>query len=301
MAARAPRRAGDRRGRPSGARRIGAPRRRRDGADRRGLSPDVGSGRPPTRRADRQHPSPAAVRVCAGRRRCWRRGGARRLARAAIFALCLGERHPAGRGGIDRRSAAGPAATDPGQVPRRPLGDRRRHGIGPRRPERADGRGRRRSPRQMVSPLVARSAHAPRRRRRGRARRRLQRADRRCGVRARRAGAALRDQDRDRRPRRVVGRDPDLAAVSRRRPGFPGRGVGPGGDRHRPAALRRRRDLAALSDARRRRRRSPPASTTVQSLAQSRWRRGSTPAGGSKSRRRQSAHWSGPSAGSRPG
>ena len=73
---------------------------------------------------------------------------ARRLAGAAVFALRLGQRHPAGRGGVDRRSAAGPAAADPGQVFWRPAGDRRRHGARPRGPERADGGGRRRSRRQ---------------------------------------------------------------------------------------------------------------------------------------------------------
>ena len=74
------------------------------------------------------------------------RGGLRgcgrlfRLARSAVLALRFGQRHPAGRSDPERRAAADTAASDAREVLRRALGDRRRAGARPRRPERADGR-----------------------------------------------------------------------------------------------------------------------------------------------------------------
>ncbi len=178
-----------------------------------------------------------------------------RLARASPRALRLGQRHPAGRGGVDRRSAGRPAEAAAGQVFWRPAGDRRRHGAGARGAERADGRRHRPYGRPDLSPRLAGFAHPARRRRGCGSRRHLQRTDRRRRLCARRAGAAVRDPDCNCRDRRILDGDPDLAADARAGPGFPRRGASSG--RYRAAPLCRRRDLAVLhrSGCRRRARR----------------------------------------------
>ena len=88
----------------------------RDRARRRDVSVGLGRGRSLARRADRPRPSAPSGRPGSGRRRLRRGGGARRLAGAPVFALCVGQRHPPGRGGALRRTAAGPAAAAAGQV-----------------------------------------------------------------------------------------------------------------------------------------------------------------------------------------
>ena len=111
---------------------------------------------PRAQRIDRPRPSSAARRIYAGRRRLCGRRGARRLAGKAVFTVCVRKRYPAGRGGFDRRPAASTGAAGPGQILGRAVGDRRRHGIGPRRVRACRwGRSSPASDRQGLRPLVA--------------------------------------------------------------------------------------------------------------------------------------------------